>query len=94
MQAPLFINHPNKQTIFEQFAAFVYQLHQHNIFHRDLSPGNILIKQNFPSLAYALSITLKSVSFAHNLLKFLALSCELKVLKCILLMSIILNSLI
>ncbi|CAB9543911.1 hypothetical protein [uncultured Gammaproteobacteria bacterium] len=46
MQAPLFKNHPNKQTIFEQFAAFVYQLHQHNIFHRDLSPGNILIKQN------------------------------------------------
>ncbi len=46
MQAPLFNNHPDKQTIFKQFAQFVYALHEQNIMHRDLSPGNILIKAN------------------------------------------------
>ncbi|CAB5494010.1 lipopolysaccharide kinase InaA family protein [Bathymodiolus thermophilus thioautotrophic gill symbiont] len=46
MQAPLFKNHPNKQTIFKEFTKFVYQLHQNNILHQDLSPGNILIKKN------------------------------------------------
>lgn len=46
MQAPLFKNHPEKQTIFIKFAEFIYQLHQNNILHQDLSPGNILIKKN------------------------------------------------
>jgi len=32
-------------NIFKQFSAFVYQLHQQNILHLDLSPGNILIKK-------------------------------------------------
>jgi serine/threonine protein kinase len=37
---------PNRNKIFRQFANFVYQLHQEGIFHNDLSPGNILIKQH------------------------------------------------
>ncbi|NYT27516.1 MAG: hypothetical protein H0A76_06205 [Candidatus Thiodubiliella endoseptemdiera] len=32
--------------IFIKFAEFIYQLHQNNILHQDLSPGNILIKKN------------------------------------------------
>ncbi len=46
MQAPLFKDHPEKQIIFIKFAEFIYQLHQNNILHQDLSPGNILIKKN------------------------------------------------
>lgn len=46
MQTPLFKNHPDKIIIFKAFAQFVYQLHQQDIVHQDLSPGNILIKQN------------------------------------------------
>lgn len=36
----------DRVQIFQQFAAFVYQLHQNHIFHQDLSPGNVLIKKN------------------------------------------------
>jgi serine/threonine protein kinase len=36
----------DRALIFKSFAAFVYQLHQHNILHLDLSPGNILIKRD------------------------------------------------
>jgi len=46
MQAPLFKSHPEKDIIFEQFAKFVFELHQNKILHRDLSPGNILIKKS------------------------------------------------
>jgi len=46
LQKPLFHNHPDKKEIFSQFATFVYQLHQQNIVHRDLSPGNILVVKN------------------------------------------------
>lgn len=46
MRAPLFKKHPDKNKIFEQFAEFVFELHQNNIIHKDLSPGNILIKQS------------------------------------------------
>ncbi len=35
----------DKQNIFEQFAMFVYNLHQNNILHLDLSPGNVLIQK-------------------------------------------------
>jgi tRNA A-37 threonylcarbamoyl transferase component Bud32 len=45
MQAPLFKQHPDKENIFKQFALFVFELHQHQIIHQDLSPGNILIKK-------------------------------------------------
>jgi len=37
---------PDRTLIFKRFAAFVYQLHEHNILHLDLSPGNILIKRD------------------------------------------------
>jgi len=37
---------PDRTLIFKSFAAFVYQLHEHNILHLDLSPGNILIKRD------------------------------------------------
>ncbi|MBA5248711.1 MAG: hypothetical protein FE834_04130 [Gammaproteobacteria bacterium] len=36
----------DRVPIFQQFAAFVYQLHQNHIFHQDLSPGNVLIEKN------------------------------------------------
>ena len=36
---------PERDDIFKQFAVFVYQLHQHDILHLDLSPGNILIQK-------------------------------------------------
>jgi serine/threonine protein kinase len=36
----------DRKQIFKQFSGFVYQLHQNNILHNDLSPGNILIKKN------------------------------------------------
>ena len=38
-------NFDDRINIFKQFSAFVYQLHQHDILHLDLSPGNILIKK-------------------------------------------------
>ena len=44
MQAPLFKQHPDKDTILKNFAKFVFNLHENNIIHHDLSPGNILIK--------------------------------------------------
>jgi len=46
MQTPLFKDHPNKKVIFKEFAKFIFELHKNNIFHHDLSPGNILIKKN------------------------------------------------
>ncbi|OIR25699.1 lipopolysaccharide kinase InaA family protein [Bathymodiolus thermophilus thioautotrophic gill symbiont] len=39
-------NFNDRIQIFKQFSNFVYQLHQNNIMHNDLSPGNILIKKN------------------------------------------------
>lgn len=46
LQKPLFYNHADRGNIFSQFAEFVYRLHEKGIFHKDLSPGNILIKKN------------------------------------------------
>jgi serine/threonine protein kinase len=46
MQAPLFKQHPDKDTILKQFAEFVFNLHKDNIIHHDLSPGNVLIKSS------------------------------------------------
>jgi len=46
MQAPLFKQHPDKDTILKQFAKFVFNLHKDNIIHHDLSPGNVLIKSS------------------------------------------------
>ena len=34
-----------RETIFKAFARFTLELHEHNIFHNDYSPGNILIKK-------------------------------------------------
>lgn len=36
---------PNREKIFQELAKFTFQLHQNSIFHKDFSPGNILIKQ-------------------------------------------------
>jgi len=38
-------NFVNKKSIFKEFAYFTWQLHKHNIYHLDYSPGNILIKK-------------------------------------------------
>ncbi len=35
----------DRVNIFKQFSDFVYRLHEQNILHLDLSPGNILIKK-------------------------------------------------
>ncbi len=46
MQTPLFKQHPDKNILLKQFAQFVLELHNNNIIHHDLSPGNVLIKKN------------------------------------------------
>jgi serine/threonine protein kinase len=38
-------NFKNKDEIFKAFARFAFALHEKNIFHKDFSPGNILVKQ-------------------------------------------------
>ena len=38
-------NFPDKEKILKAFARFTYQLHEADIFHKDYSPGNILIKK-------------------------------------------------
>ncbi|MDH4945456.1 lipopolysaccharide kinase InaA family protein [Sulfurimonas sp. C5] len=38
-------NFSDRENIFRAFARFTYQLHQHQILHKDYSPGNILIKK-------------------------------------------------
>ncbi len=38
-------NFPAKEEILKAFARFTYELHENNIFHKDYSPGNILIKK-------------------------------------------------
>lgn len=40
------VDFPNKDTLLKAFATFVYNLHQKQILHKDLSPGNILIKKD------------------------------------------------
>ncbi|WP_457743401.1 hypothetical protein [Sulfurimonas sp.] len=35
----------DRDVIFKAFASFTYELHQNNIYHKDYSPGNILIKK-------------------------------------------------
>ena len=36
---------PDRDTIFQAFANFTYDLHQNKILHKDYSPGNILVKK-------------------------------------------------
>ncbi|HIP01958.1 MAG TPA: hypothetical protein EYG75_00410 [Campylobacterales bacterium] len=36
----------DRDNIFREFAKFTYELHKHNIYHNDYSPGNILIKRD------------------------------------------------
>lgn len=36
---------PQRTACFEAFSHFVATMHQHNIYHKDLSPGNILIRK-------------------------------------------------
>lgn len=52
MQAPLFKNHPDKKIIFQEFAKFVFELHENNVIHHDLSPGNILIKKDIQGYVF------------------------------------------
>ena len=37
---------PHRDEIFKAFSRFTLELHQQNIFHKDYSPGNILIKKS------------------------------------------------
>jgi len=39
-------NFKNRDEIFKAFARFTLELHNNNIFHKDYSPGNILIKED------------------------------------------------
>lgn len=39
-------NFADRVKIFQAFADFVFKLHQNNIQHNDLSPGNVLIKED------------------------------------------------
>jgi len=45
-------NFPEKKTVFEAYALFVFQLHENNILHLDLSPGNVLIKKRTNSYEF------------------------------------------
>ena len=38
-------NFPQKDEILKAFAQFTFELHEHEILHKDYSPGNILIKK-------------------------------------------------
>lgn len=38
-------NFPDKEAIFKAFAHLVHTLHTHHITHKDLSPGNVLIRR-------------------------------------------------
>ncbi len=38
-------NFQNREEVFQAFARFTLKLHNQNIFHKDYSPGNILIKK-------------------------------------------------
>lgn len=38
-------NFENREEVFRAFARFTFELHEQNIFHKDYSPGNILIKK-------------------------------------------------
>lgn len=38
-------NFEDRENILSAFADFTFELHQHNIFHIDYSPGNILVKK-------------------------------------------------
>lgn len=46
IRAALLNTPAQKEQILQQFAQFVFELHQKNIIHKDLSPGNILIQQH------------------------------------------------
>ncbi len=47
IRAPLLdLDFPDRALVFKQFSKFVYELHQQQIVHQDLSPGNILIQKN------------------------------------------------
>jgi len=37
--------YPNRVKIFQEFTKFTFLLHQSRIFHKDYSPGNILVKE-------------------------------------------------
>jgi hypothetical protein len=44
LQMPLFRNHKDRVNMLKKFAEFVFELHENDILHQDLSPGNVLIK--------------------------------------------------
>lgn len=39
------INFLNRENLIKQFVAFTFSLHQKNVYHKDYSAGNILVKQ-------------------------------------------------
>lgn len=39
------INFVNRENLLKQFVAFTFNLHQNNVYHKDYSAGNILVKQ-------------------------------------------------
>ncbi|WVN42052.1 lipopolysaccharide kinase InaA family protein [beta proteobacterium MWH-UniP1] len=39
-------NHPNRREILKAFGRFAWKLHQHQVYHRDFSPGNILFSKS------------------------------------------------
>ncbi len=63
-------NFKNKDEIFRAFARFTFALHEKNIFHKDFSPGNILVKQKDEEYIF------KIVDI--NRMKFQALSFNLR----------------
>jgi RIO-like serine/threonine protein kinase len=42
----------NREELLKQFAKFSFDLHEQGIFHKDFSPGNILIKQGEPNYQF------------------------------------------
>jgi RIO-like serine/threonine protein kinase len=42
----------NREELLKQFASFSFDLHEEGIFHKDFSPGNILIKQGEPNYQF------------------------------------------
>lgn len=78
---------PQKKEILKAFARFTYELHQNNIFHKDYSPGNILIKKEADSYIFKIVdinrmrfFNLSAEDRAMNFSKLWARDDELKIM--------------